>query len=190
MEAFDKAGCSPLSGGLSENMDLGPFRWTPDQLGERSSRCRLLVRLIHRSAVSRWSGWSDRDEDRRAVGLAGIGRRRGVRTTVHNSRVRAAADLAGPRPTTCAPVSCSMPSTWRSGNANPTASSITPIREGSTPRSPSATAAASPACVRSTGSIGDCYDNAVCESFFATLECDLLDRRRFRSHAKARMPNP
>ncbi len=39
----------------------------------------------------------------------------------------------------------------------------------------------------STGSVGDCYDNALCESFFATLECELLDRRRFRSHADARM---
>lgn len=26
----------------------------------------------------------------------------------------------------------------------------------------------------------------MCESFFATLECELLDRRRFRSHAEAR----
>ena len=39
----------------------------------------------------------------------------------------------------------------------------------------------------STGSVGDCYDNAMCESFFATLECELLDRRRFRSHAEASM---
>jgi putative transposase len=31
----------------------------------------------------------------------------------------------------------------------------------------------------SMGSIGDCYDNAMCESFFATLECELLDRSRF-----------
>jgi len=28
----------------------------------------------------------------------------------------------------------------------------------------------------SMGSAGDCYDNAMCESFFATLECELLDR--------------
>lgn len=27
----------------------------------------------------------------------------------------------------------------------------------------------------------------MCESFFATLECELLDRRRFRSHAETRM---
>ena len=39
----------------------------------------------------------------------------------------------------------------------------------------------------SMGSVGDAYDNAMCESFFATLECELLDRRRFRSQAEARM---
>jgi len=39
----------------------------------------------------------------------------------------------------------------------------------------------------SMGSRGDCYDNALCESFFATLECELLDRRRFRNQAEARM---
>lgn len=31
----------------------------------------------------------------------------------------------------------------------------------------------------SMGSVGDCYDNAMAESFFATLECELLDRNRF-----------
>ena len=39
----------------------------------------------------------------------------------------------------------------------------------------------------SMGSVGDCYDNAMCESFFATLECELLDRRRFKTQADARM---
>jgi putative transposase len=38
----------------------------------------------------------------------------------------------------------------------------------------------------SMGSVGDCYDNALCESFFATLECELIDRKRFESHAIAR----
>jgi putative transposase len=38
----------------------------------------------------------------------------------------------------------------------------------------------------SMGSVGDAYDNAMCESFFATLECELLDRCRFRSQAEAR----
>ena len=52
----------------------------------------------------------------------------------------------------------------------------------------------------SMGSVGDAYDNALaiglgplapsmarCESFFATLECELLDRRKFRTKAEARM---
>ena len=38
----------------------------------------------------------------------------------------------------------------------------------------------------SMGSVGDCFDNALCESFFATLECELLDRHRFRTQAEAR----
>jgi putative transposase len=37
----------------------------------------------------------------------------------------------------------------------------------------------------SMGSVGDAYDNAMCESFFATLECELLDRQRFRTQADA-----
>ena len=37
------------------------------------------------------------------------------------------------------------------------------------------------------GSVGDAYDNAMCESFFATLECELLDRERFRTQADARL---
>ena len=40
--------------------------------------------------------------------------------------------------------------------------------------------------VQSMGSVGDAYDNAMCESLFATLECELLDRRRFRTVAEAR----
>ena len=45
----------------------------------------------------------------------------------------------------------------------------------------------------SLGSVGDRFDNAHgplaarCESFFATLECELLDRRRFATEAEARM---
>jgi len=39
----------------------------------------------------------------------------------------------------------------------------------------------------SMGSVGDAYDNAMCESFFATLECELLDRHRFRTQADARL---
>ena len=39
----------------------------------------------------------------------------------------------------------------------------------------------------SMGSVGDAYDNAMAESFFSTLEAELLSRRRFVSQAEARM---
>ncbi len=39
----------------------------------------------------------------------------------------------------------------------------------------------------SMGSVGDAYDNAMAESFFSTLECELLSRRSFSSQAEARM---
>ena len=39
----------------------------------------------------------------------------------------------------------------------------------------------------SMGSVGDCYDNALCESFFATLECELIDRFTFRTKRDARL---
>jgi len=38
----------------------------------------------------------------------------------------------------------------------------------------------------SMGSVGDCFDNALCESFFATLECELLDRCTFQTIQAAR----
>ena len=39
----------------------------------------------------------------------------------------------------------------------------------------------------SMGSVGDAYDNAMCESFFATLECELLDRQKFKNQVEARL---
>jgi putative transposase len=38
----------------------------------------------------------------------------------------------------------------------------------------------------SMGSVGDCYDNAMAESFFATLECELLARQTFSTKTQAR----
>ena len=40
---------------------------------------------------------------------------------------------------------------------------------------------------RSMGSVGDCFDNALAESFFATLECELLDRSVFANRNQARI---
>ncbi len=38
----------------------------------------------------------------------------------------------------------------------------------------------------SMGSIGDCYDNAVCEAFHASLKKELIHRRPWRTRAEAR----
>ena len=40
--------------------------------------------------------------------------------------------------------------------------------------------------LRSMGSVGDCYDNALAESFFASLECEFLDRYELANPADAR----
>jgi putative transposase len=37
------------------------------------------------------------------------------------------------------------------------------------------------------GSVGDCYDNAMCESFLATLECELIERDKFATKSEARL---
>ena len=37
------------------------------------------------------------------------------------------------------------------------------------------------------GSVGDYFDSAICEGFFASLECELLDRRKFPTKAEARI---
>jgi putative transposase len=37
----------------------------------------------------------------------------------------------------------------------------------------------------SMGTVGDAYDNAMAESFFASLECELIDRSMFRTKAEA-----
>jgi putative transposase len=39
----------------------------------------------------------------------------------------------------------------------------------------------------SMGSQGDCYDNAMCESFFATLECELIERETYDTRSEARL---
>ena len=39
----------------------------------------------------------------------------------------------------------------------------------------------------STGTVGDAYDNAMAESFFASLEGELIERNTFQSKAQAHM---
>jgi putative transposase len=39
----------------------------------------------------------------------------------------------------------------------------------------------------SMGSVGDCFDHALIESCFATLECELIDRRHWHMREEARL---
>jgi putative transposase len=39
----------------------------------------------------------------------------------------------------------------------------------------------------SMGSVGDAYDNAMAESFFASLKCELIDRRSWKNKTEARL---
>ena len=98
----------------------------------------------------------------------------------------AARSSAGPWPGTCGRSSCWPRSTWRWRSE---ASDVVHHSDhGCQYTSVGFGARCRAAGIRpSLGSIGDCYDNAMCESFFATLECELLDRRRFETKADARM---
>ncbi|GAA4338614.1 transposase InsO family protein [Actinomadura luteofluorescens] len=97
-----------------------------------------------------------------------------------------AASWAGRWPTACAPNWSSTPWKWRSGTAGlGPAWFITAIRGQYTALSFSRRC--TPAGIRtSTGSVADCFDNAVTESFFATLETELLDRHHFTTRAQAK----
>jgi transposase InsO family protein len=39
----------------------------------------------------------------------------------------------------------------------------------------------------SMGTVGRAYDNAMAESFFASLDCEVLDCRRFKSQIEVKM---
>ncbi|MFC0696430.1 integrase core domain-containing protein [Paraburkholderia humisilvae] len=43
-----------------------------------------------------------------------------------------------------------------------------------------------PACSRPRGTTGDAYDNAMCESFFGTMEAGLLSRKHVAIQEQAR----
>jgi transposase InsO family protein len=90
--------------------------------------------------------------------------------------------LAGRWPTTCAPSSSSTRSRWPFTAAAPTpASFITPIRAAQYVSLGFGQAARDAGIAISMGSRGDAYDNAVAESFFATLKKELVHRRSWQT---------
>ena len=63
----------------------------------------------------------------------------------------------------------------------------TPIRALNTPQSPFGQRCKDAGVRPSMGSVGDCYVGAMCESFFATLECELIEREMFFGRSEARL---
>ena len=165
----------------------------------------------------------------KVAGLAGVSRRRGVRTTIRDERVRPASDLVdrnfyAEKPNQLWVADITYVPTWAGflylavvldafsrrivgwamgvnlktqlvldamnmavGQRKP-GSVIHHSDQGSQYTSIAFGLRCKEAGVRpSMGSVGDAYDNAMCESFFATLECELFDRRKFRTKAEARM---
>ena len=64
---------------------------------------------------------------------------------------------------------------------------LTQIRAANTPASSSASVVGEMGVQPSMGSIDDAYDNAMAESFFASLECELIDRLTWKTKADARL---
>ena len=90
-------------------------------------------------------------------------------------------------PITCAPSSSSTRCRWRSRTAGPAPGLIHHSDQGSQYVSLAFGQQARAAGIaQSMGSRGDCYDNAVAESFFATLKKELVDRRSWPSKAELR----
>lgn len=59
--------------------------------------------------------------------------------------------------------------------------SSTPITECNSPPGPSPIGPSGPGWFPSMGSIGDCYDNAMIESFWGGMQTELLNRRRWKT---------
>jgi putative transposase len=91
------------------------------------------------------------------------------------------------RPTTCAPNWSSTPSTWRSGSGGPPRAWSTSDQGWAVPSLAFGRRCREAGITPSMGSVGDAYDNAVAERFFATLGCELLARHRFRTRTEARV---
>ena len=128
----------------------------------------------------------------KALGIEGVTRRRfRTGTTNRDTRARPAPDLVKRDFSADGPAHAGRTGRGRAGDGD--LATTAEERDGSSLRQGSqyTSLAFGERCrkagiVQSMGSVGDAYDNAMCESFFATLECELLDRRRFATVTEAR----
>ena len=112
---------------------------------------------------------------------------RGSCTWLSCSTCSAARSWGGPWPIIFVPNWCSERSTWPSDSAAPQRWSIIPTRGAQYTSLAFGKRCRQMGVLTSTGTAGDCYDNAMAESFFATLECELIARQAFQTQAEAPM---
>ena len=99
-----------------------------------------------------------------------------ARCTVLSSWTCSAAESWAGRSTTPPPRDWSPPRwEWQSGTASPTLEPSQFTSWAFTQR------ALESGLVPSMGTVGDCFDNATMESFWARMQVELLDRRRWRT---------
>src|SRR5271169_807684 len=176
---WPEADCSADASGRDRGRQPAQKRADHDATGDRpSSRQRSRPPQLHGRAAERVVG--GRHHLPAHVGRLSLPRGRSRRLVAPDRRMGL---LDRPED----PASCSTLSTWRSWPESPTTSSIIRIAVRNTHRSLSALAARKPAFVHRQARSATPTTIAMCESFFATLECELIDRRRFRSHSEARM---
>ena len=129
----------------------------------------------------------------REMDLAGVSRCKGTRTTRPDHRLRPTPDLAERRFEADAPDRLWVADLGRLPVSGGGRRRLQPaggrLVNGQSPAHLTGARGAQHGAVvaPSMGSVGDCFDNAMAESFFATLECELIDRRVFRTQAEARM---
>ena len=104
------------------------------------------------------------------------------------STCSAAGSWAGRSPITCAPSSSSTRCEMASWRRRPRPARSLHSDHGVQLHAAgcSATGSARPACSARWARVGDCFDNAVAESFFATLQSELLDRPTWPTRGRAR----
>ena len=95
------------------------------------------------------------------------------------------ASLAGRSTRIRMPRSSPTRSAWRSRNANPLDGTVIHSDQGTQFTSWAFTRRAlDSGLLPSMGSVGDCYDNAVIESFWSRMQVELLDRQRWRTRVE------
>ena len=86
----------------------------------------------------------------------------------------------------CASTPCPPPSAPAAEHARSPGSSSTPTTAPSTPPTRSGPPAAGFGITQSMGTVGDSYDNAMAESFFASFKREVVDGEHFATRAEAR----